>query len=746
MKAEVVICEGTPELFIDGVMVRRTLGRLAEPGYNAPEKIDQYREAGIDIFFTSLHEANNWCWDGADGYDYETYESHLDAILDAKPDAKLIVYVGGRTGVPYLWSRAHENELVLRADGARPRAGSFGSDKWFADSTDAVRRFVRHFEKSPYAGNIIGYNPIYLNSEWLAWLDHGSAADFSQPMVECFRRFLRERYRDDVSALRRAWKDPNVTFDIAAIPTASERQALGHRGIYHGIENYGWKVADYYRCYNGRVAQLAISFCRAAKEESGFNKLAGLMQLYNYGYPDWPPNGGYSGHCDARALLESDYIDYFHSPYEYFNRCFGGVHYSQQAADAVTARGKLHIDQIDSKTYIHPPPNTNSKSPWETWQILKRDVANSLTRNSHHYYYEMSVGCFRGSFHPTDWRGLTYGAKDISGWIAALTRLAEENQRLRSPIVADCALVTSTEGHYVRSHREGYSNLFNVGFRQHVMPYIGAPFCDYILEDFGRISRPHKIYLFPTAHYVPADLRAAIHRKLAAEKATALWFYGAGYVDENGPSLDNIERLTGFKLRKHDTFEDFLQIDVCDFDHPITSGLKGDRFPGSALAANAEGCAFGSDLNPEYFRARQEWAWFLYDREKYRFSPAFSIDDPQARVLGTLRGLDLPAFGVKQMDGWTSVYVGAPYPSWKLISNLIRFSGGHLYSETQDLIYANSRFVAFQCNGDGEKTLQLRGDSRIEDPLENTLLAERASRFSFAGKHGEVRFFRITSP
>lgn len=743
MNVEKRIINGTPELFIDGEMTSRTFGRLAEPGYSGPEKLDQYTEAGLKIFITSIHEANDWCWDGADGYDYETYEAHIAPLVEKMPDIKLIPFVGGRLGAPYLWCKNHLDQVVIREDGTQPKIGSFGSAKWFADSIEAVRRFVEHFENSPWADNIIGYNPIYMNNEWACKSDVGSFGDFSKPMLECFCAFLRERYQDDEAALRKAWKDNRVTFETAAIPTGEERLAWNHVGQFHYLETHGLKVADYYRCYNERVADFAIALCQTVKDATAGKKLAGMMHLYNYCSPDHATNGSIHGHCASRKLLAADCIDFFHSPYEYLNRSFGGVHYSQNAHDAITAAGKLHLDQIDTKTYIHKQPNTNCKNPWETWQVLKRDVANSLTRNSHHYYYEMSVGCFRGFSHPSDWRDLTYLAPDISGWIAQLTRLAGRAQPLAPEHIADAAIVTSTEGHYVRAHIQGISELYNNGFRQHVLPYSGAPFADYILEDIDRVQRKQKLYFFPNAYNVPTSVCEALHAKLKADGATAVWFYAPGYATEFGASLDHIEALTGFRMQKHDDYHGFLQIDVTDFDHPVTRGLQGETF-GACTQDPGDGCTFGSDLDPEWFRARQEWGGFQYDREKYKFCPAFSVDDPGARVLGTLRGVDAPGFAVKEMDGWTSVYIAAPFPPWKLISNLLRFAGGHLYSNRQDVVYANSRYIALQANGDGTRTLSLPGPATLRDAFDGSVLAVSVTSHRLELKHGEVAFLEVS--
>lgn len=182
-----------------------------------------------------------------------------------------------------------------------------------------------------------------------------------------------------------------------------------------------------------------------------------------------------------------------------------------------------------------------------------------------------------------------------------------------------------------------------------------------------------------------------------------------------------------------------------------TRGLAGARFPGGTGAAAAAGelggpdagCTFGSDLDPEWFRAKQEWGGFLYDREKYKFTPAFSVDDPGARVMGLLRGLDAPGLAVKEMDGWRSVFIAAPLPPWRLLANLLRFAGGHLYSESNDLIYANAEYVACQANGDGPKTLRLPRPSAIFDAMTGDRLAAAADHYTFAARHGQVEIFRI---
>ena len=87
-------------------------------------------------------------------------------------------------------------------------------------------------------------------------------------------------------------------------------------------------------------------------------------------------------------------------------------------------------------------------------------------------------------------------------------------------------------------------------FRQWIIGETGAPFDDYILEDFPNLSRRYKVYVFLNAHYLSAELREQITTRLKAEQATALWFYAPGYLDETGGDIAHMEALTGIRLQR----------------------------------------------------------------------------------------------------------------------------------------------------------------------------------------------------
>ena len=104
------MANGVPELLLDGKPVSRMWGRLDLPAALGHVKLEQYREAGIDVYFTALDAACSLCWDGGDSgdsYDFAPYLSHIERLVRIKDDIRLILYVGCTGGSPYLWSRRY---------------------------------------------------------------------------------------------------------------------------------------------------------------------------------------------------------------------------------------------------------------------------------------------------------------------------------------------------------------------------------------------------------------------------------------------------------------------------------------------------------------------------------------------------------------------------------------------------------------------------------------------------------------
>ena len=726
---------GHPELQIDGLRPSPGFGRLQQPNYWAREKLDQFFAPDFDLFFVQIGELDTlgWCWDGRGGYDYRQYELHIDSILRKKPNARLILFIGGRP--PYAWQQAHSDELVLKPGGQLTNMASPSSPRWVADSSEAVRRFVAHFEASPWADRIAGYNPLVFTNEWLLGEFH---TDLQPAAIERYRAWLKNHYQGDLAALRRAWKRDDVDFATAPIPGPADIDAHGLGGLFDRVEKFGHLASDYLRYFNESVARLVCAHATAVKEASQRRKIVSVMFGYTYSYLSGHKSMAHSSHLDAIRAFDHPDIDLFHAPYDYYNRCAGGVHYSQLSADSILARGKLFASQIDTKTHVHDMDRGNAETPWESEQVLTRDVAFALTRNAYHYYYEMCVPCWRGQTGTVEYRDLGFIPDNIQRIMVQLRRAADANHAEMPASATQVAFITSREAPYHRALEKSYHNLFMQGLRNYFLCYAAAPFHDLLLEDWELFRQDYKVYIFTDAHFIPAARRRAIREKLQRLGATAVWFYAPGYVDETGASLDHIAELTGHRLHIRADIRDFLQIELPPAAdpaaaHPLLQGLP------DAIRS------FGSDIPYSFFQDKQEWLpWQLKERDEYKLSPLFTVaPDAATTVLGTLRGAREPGFAVKNHGGMQSIFLGAPLPPPEIWMNIFRSAGVHLYSDGPDLIYANARYVCLCANGAGRKVLRLPRRCDLYNALTDTLLASAVDHYAYDAQEKQVDLFRL---
>lgn len=156
----------------------------------------------------------------------------------------------------------------------------------------------------------------------------------------------------------------------------------------------------------------------------------------------------------------------------------------------------------------------------------------------------------------------------------------------------------------------------------------GMPF-DLILRRDLKPESPYQFLVFPNLFFADRAVRDRIHEVLRRTNATALWLIAPGFVDEE-PLFENVERVTGIRVRKPDA--------------PHTPMIR---------AGDGEG-------EVEYGTASM-WA----------HTPV--IDDPDCRILGHYKESALPGLGVKEQDGWRSIYSGAPAVSAALLR---RFAEG----------------------------------------------------------------------
>ena len=285
MKASVGRINGVSELLIDGETASRTWARPDLPGRDALHKIEQYLPSGINVHIIALDGWETTCWDG-EGQDFYPYERLMARLLKRDPNLLLIPCLGFRTGVPYIWCRRHEEELMATQKGRRYSAGSYASTKWIADSSAVLQNFVSHFAHGPFADHIAGYNLVSNGNEWFGNQPVGEKwglemLDYSRPMRAYFRDYLKAKYAED-AALQEAWRDAGVTLATAEIPAVEDRMYTFTEGFFGHREGVRMRVADYTGAYNEAHAGVACAYAAAMKAAMPEPKLIGLMGWYSY--------------------------------------------------------------------------------------------------------------------------------------------------------------------------------------------------------------------------------------------------------------------------------------------------------------------------------------------------------------------------------------------------------------------------------------------------------------------------------
>lgn len=724
-RCELRTAGGNIEVLIDGKQQSHMWGRIDLPGQNAPEKLEQYLDAGIDIYLTNVDLEWNNGWNGDDTYDFRAYEMHLDRILAVKPDIKLVLYVGYAGSAPYKWCRANEDQLALLSNGDRLRMGSFASEKWLRDSTRAMKAFVTHFRNSGYARNIVGINPIMYSNEWHtpSSRNHSPLDDYSQPMREHFRGWLRAQYDGDIARLRAAWGEGDATFESAEIPSEERRLRIGMTPLPFGERDR--HVADYETCLNQARERFIIETCKAVKEASDGALLTSIGR-----------------NPESLEMLKSPWVDCFHGPYRYQNRKLMNVY--AYASRSYPGNGKLGMYQIDTGTHvmpltggdslgignIWPGPFRLADNEWESEEILERDVCRAIADNRYVYWNEGGPGWM---FPIVNHGTVTYGrfwfdTPGIKKLIARTKELVDRQAALNSKPAARVAVIGANfQEPYLGISGKGINALFDTAAVLYSLQRSGAAAHDYLLEDFASMKDSYDVYIFTNAFYVPAGLRGQIRAKLKAYHATAVWLYGAGYIDEEGAALDNIEALTGFRLGIEHRMAP-VQVARPDAESPLFRDVG----------------SFGSRTVAKSNSSDKSLEGYVPEYESRDLPAAFYCEDQRAEVLAVLES-GKPGMAAKQEDGFRSIWIGAPEVPWQFYRNLLADAGVHIYCRTGDYLMVNERFAALYCITGGEKQIDLPQPCQVHDALTGEKIGAGVKEIRFTTKAGETRGF-VLSP
>ncbi len=666
-RAEVRSERGGPRLFVNGAETVPVWGL----SISLLETVDSFTGMGMHLLQPHLGMAS--AWTGPGRYDFTALETYLGRVVALAPGAFFFPRVQLLT--PAWWKEAHPDETqrfgmdvpphywdAVRTRGIAQREGfhhftnfygeawetSYASEVWRRDTADMLRAFVAFVRQSPLASRVMGYFFVHGNTEeWNVGGDNWMPG-YEAPMQRAAGPVppVRDRLQASFGLLRDPAKEAHVI--------------------------------HFYRRFHEVRAETIAYLAKAIKDASDRQAVTGTF----YGYLMETPRIQESGHLAPNAVLESPDVDVIACPYTYVAtndpakarwesdlydgadawlgraRGVGGDGSYRSMVESYRRRGKLYISEIDPGSYRHRATawreigGSGSSTREGTHTILRRDFGNVLASASGGWLYDFGPYNFSDYGENTPTPGGWYGSPDIVDVVGNVVAMMQARLTHDIGSVAKIVVAGDPEGFLASRHwmherpwpGQGirYTDLFNHWFfnaQARALYRGGQPVdllyrSDLTAEDFRR----YRLVLVPNAFLLRPDEVDALHAALRGSGATVVWVYAPGLLrpEANGApggvDLPQMERLTGFS---------FYQID--DPGPMLIAGT----LPGAGTRT------FGIK-SPDFFSPR------------FAVEPGAGVEAlghwtaAEPRRPGTTR----TAFARRQMDGWTSVYVGtAPLPA-----------------------------------------------------------------------------------
>lgn len=677
-------------------------------------------------------------------------EDHLNRLLDLGDKHYLIF--GHYFVVPRHWAEAHRDHMchdeegkILEYVGSQrgyPQEGlryALSSPLIRAEMRTFTRRHLDILEDLPRKDRIIGM--LFEGGraqEWYVYRDDPRwiFSEAAPIYIAEFRRFLRRKYRGSIEALRHAWWDPRVTFEKAEPPSPQEAHEMPP--MKRDEDGRLLSIGDFFSADVRRrvldTHEFFVKFHSAAV-------LAGPREMKRHrpdllaGFFNEPiiddSLSMYEGNLPVRS---SPYVDFFAGPPPYECRSPKDAQPLHTLTGGLRMRRKAFIAEEDQR-----PPVPNSD-----WGIYGRegsleDFCSILLRQG---LQDIAAGC-HGWWWDFQWQWYRHPKmREVMRKLLAMDRW---NLQHKGRPCAQIAVIWDRDS---APHMNFTGRICrNLGHRQMIqeLDRIGAPWDGYAADDLLHPDFPRRRYRLFVIPFIPSPdsrTRRAV-QALQRDGVTILWGWGAGFANPTVSSLSvrNMQALTGIRFRVHD--QRFCPtVYVADGDHPLQRALP-DNYAYGQFARELRSGRLASPEKPLF-------------PPPLSGAPLFAVDDPQAKVLGytatefspsfleaghkgatafAAGGVELhPGLAVKEMPDWTSVYSGTMMLPGRLIREVARLAGVHIYCDTEDLFFANSRMVGLMASySSGPRTIHLpRRSDVVVDLLADTpkVVARKARQVS----------------
>lgn len=683
-----------------------------------------FTEAGVKLQWIPLWSNQNGVnygkpiWLGNGKYDFKPVDELLREALRQDPERIILFYLGlfsypemGDQHPDAIWRSPNGKKTVgtkrrFREMEERPKDPKNSDDYWNISYTSEVFRreasdfleaLGRHLQSSPLGRAVAGVHLVCgADGQWfgLGEVDH---QDRSPHNLAAFRNWLRQVYKNDEAALRKAWNDPEVTFAGAQLPEESERATddlmlnLGmgaHRRIYDANRFSSMGVTE-------TINQLAGAFKKGMSRPT-------LVSVY---YHDILHNH-MTNHWSLRELLDGPNLDGIVSVASYgLWRKIGRVGDYNSSIGSIRLAGKFYLNELDYRTDLSwLRDGLQYRWKWgvplgaENWiNQLRRDFGMVLAQGQGAWYYALGGN------------GLADEAS-MQGIAEAVRAARLANDFPQPEDHGQIAIFCDEEIQDRTSRKEIFgAALSMVAYNLVRVPLSrsGVTWDAYLLSDLDNPKRAaYKINILLSA--------------VSLTEKQVRW------IEENLQKDGNIIIV----INTMGTPSDFSE---------ITQRITGIRATVEPDKVGVRRFRSAKGENP------LAYGWeYLHSETR---SLLYSVRDSEATPLAYYTDGSRVGAAVKKAEAWTGIYIGLPgalTPTF--LRGVAKQAGLTPIGPEGDATYAGNGFLTLHALTAGEKELQWQEPCDIYDLTKGEIIARNTRKISFVAKLHETRWFQKRPP
>ena len=677
------------------------------------ERYDAAGKTGLDIMYWQCRWGLPFDKERHD-FELNWFDRRIRMALAVNPRNYFILSVDLRAGER--WKKAHPSELMMLEDGSPNPMNlfSFGSELYQKEVEEFLSDLIRFIRSQPYGDRVIGYHvwSCTQNDGFIGGskVNRGIRAredfilgDFNPSVFRKFRAFLRQKYGNDLPALRKAWRNDAVTFDDAGITRAELvrqdstggpfRDPVASRPAIDYLEFFPRLIGD----FNRRVAAVikretdgrALVFLHSGAIKDSLSYF-NMEQLH-------------ANNNDLAGLMEDPNIDAFVQAQNYTTRSAGNPVAVYQPTASIALHDKLYLFDHDHRNLgTGTLKSHRHRSQYETRAIYERDFGYQWIDNAGAWIADMSIDLWeKRSNDSLPW----YTMPQVTASVGRTLDVLRKNDRLRTSAAEIAVVVSLNSPRYEDACRMTplYKGLVTEQLYLHALPKLGAPHDVLLTSDLGHPKmKEYKLYVFLNPTYFTPGERAEIER-LKRDGKVLMWFYAPGYATDDGLNLEAVGMLTGFDLRMRSSDSEVPAL-VYSEGSSLSAGLAG-----KTLAAT------GWDIPSPYPRAS--------------LGAVFSANEDGLSSVGGRYADGTVAFAARDFGTWKSVWCGVPNFELAAWVNLCRYAGVHLYAEAPVVLHCDSRMMMIHNGYDAPKTIRvtLPRPAKVSDLVSGKPVAEGVS-------------------